>query len=74
MEGIIGKITLGIIRHFVSGAMAGLVTKGYVDGSTEEKALGAVMFLITVGFSVYDKMQASAKLATAQASPAVPPS
>lgn len=68
MEGIIGKITLGIIRHMVSGMAAGMVTKGLMDQSTSAQAVGALMFLITVGFSVYDKVNAGQKLAGAQAS------
>lgn len=72
MEGIVGKITLGIIRHFLSGSMAGMIAKGYLDKSTSEQAVGAAMFLITIGFSVYDKIHAGQRLDAAKVAPAEP--
>ena len=69
MGNIVGNITLGIIRHVMNGAFAGLVTKGLLDHNTEQQAVGAAMLLITTGFSVYDKMQAEQKRQVALMTP-----
>lgn len=63
---LIGKITLGIIRHFVGQFGAGLVTQGLLTNTEATQGVGAVMVLISLGFSAYDKWQAHSKLQAAQ--------
>lgn len=58
LEGIIGKIVLGFIRHSVSGLGTGLVTQGILQSDQQTQFVGSVMFLVGVGFSAYDKVQA----------------
>lgn len=66
MDGLVGKITLGIIRHFVTAAFAALAAKGLIDQSASEQAIGAVMVLIPIAFSAWDKVHAHAALQDAQ--------
>jgi len=63
---IAGKILLGVIRHFVTGAFAGVVAHGYMTKDQNQQAIGAVMVLLTIGLSAYDKIQSHKQLADAQ--------
>ena len=55
-DSLIGKIMLGIIRHMVASGGAVIVSKGLLDASTEQQAIGAVMVLVGVGFSIANKV------------------
>jgi hypothetical protein len=66
MNGIIGNIFLGFIRHMVSAAFGGMLAHGLITQSQDEQSIGAVMVLITVGFSAYDKIQAKSASAANQ--------
>lgn len=63
---IVGKIALGIIRHFISGIFAGWAASGFVTNNQATQATGSAMFLISLGFSVWDKIDAHNKLVAAQ--------
>lgn len=65
MDGIVGKITMGIIRHFVTVGFTGLVAKGLLDKSAAEQGAGAVIVLITIAFSAWDKIKAHSDLQAA---------
>jgi len=58
MDSLIGKIALAVLRHAVGSASAGLVVAGYLTKDQDQQAIGAVMTLITLGFSIYDKIAA----------------
>ena len=59
----------GIIRHFLTTAGGGLVTSGVLTGTQEQDAVGSVMVLLGIAWSIYQKKQAAAKLAAATATP-----
>ncbi len=46
---------LGLARHLLTAAGGALVAKGYVDAGTAETAVGALVALIGVGWSVWEK-------------------
>lgn len=46
---------LGIVRHLITAGGVALVTKGVLDAATANTAVGAVMTLLSVGWSVYEK-------------------
>lgn len=45
---------LGIARHVLTAAGSLLVAKGVLDAGTAETAVGAVVTLISVGWSVWE--------------------
>lgn len=51
----ISQIALGQIRHFATAIFAMLATRGYLVGNDIDTATGAVMVLVTLLFSAYDK-------------------
>jgi len=57
---ILGNIALGVLRHFVTTAAGGLVANGYLTHDQAQQGAGAVMVIVALGFSVYDKMKARA--------------
>lgn len=46
---------LGLVRHVLTMAGAGLVTAGYLDEASMQTAVGAVVALIGVAWSAIDK-------------------
>lgn len=50
-------IVLGFIRHALTAAGGALVAKGYLTTPDVEAVVGAVLGLIGVGLSVYDKLK-----------------
>lgn len=46
---------LGIARHLLTFGAGYLVAQGIIDESTAEALVGAVLTLIGVGWSIYDK-------------------
>jgi len=66
MESIIGKIALGVVRHVVTGWGGALVVHGWATQDQANQLVGAVMVIVPIAFSIYDKMQAQSKLKAAQ--------
>jgi hypothetical protein len=74
-DSLISKVVLGWIRHFIGMGAALLVAHGYWTSSQGDQALGAIMALVPLAFSAYDKWHAlqvknTALLNLAQASQA----
>ena len=66
-----GSDYLGILRHVLTAAGGALVTNGILTGGQLQDAVGAVVVLVGIGFSLYNKMNqrhalAAASLATKQ--------
>jgi hypothetical protein len=45
----------GLVRHILSAAGALLVAKGYIDDSLVQEAIGGIMALVAVGWSIGSK-------------------
>lgn len=58
LDGVVAKVVLGIIRHVVAGWGASLVTQGLASQDQVNQIVGAIMVIVPIGFSIYDKMQA----------------
>lgn len=58
MDGIVGNIVLGMLRHGLTSVSGGLVAHGYLTGDQQQQAVGAILTVIGIGFSVYDKYAA----------------
>lgn len=56
-DSLAGKIILGLVRHTLNGILAGYVAKGLLTNDQETTALSAIMLLVPIGLSVYDKIQ-----------------
>jgi hypothetical protein len=52
-----GQMIQGVFRHLLTAAGGALVAKGVVDAGTAEAAIGALVTLIGVGWSVWEKRQ-----------------
>lgn len=65
MDQLVSKIVLGWARHLVGMGAAALVAKGYLDGAQSEQLTGALMTLVPLGFSAYDKWHAMQAVKTA---------
>lgn len=48
-------IILGLVRHLLTGAGMVLATKGVADQGAVTEGVGALMTLISIGWSVADK-------------------
>jgi hypothetical protein len=48
-------ILLGQLRHALTAAAAILVSKGYLEASMAEAAVGIAIYAIGAGWSAYDK-------------------
>lgn len=57
MDGVISRVILGLIRHLVGIFFAGWTAKEWMTGDQQTAAVTAVMTLVPILFSVYDKMQ-----------------
>lgn len=55
MDTLIFKIGGSIIRHGLTSAAGALVTAGYLSNSDATQAVGAVMALIGIAWSAYQK-------------------
>ena len=60
LDNIISKVILGWIRHAITAFGAGLVTHGYLTTDQDQQAIGALMTLVPILFSAYDKWHAAA--------------
>lgn len=45
----------GLLRHILSAAGALLVARGYIDESLVQEAIGGIMALVAVGWSIGSK-------------------
>lgn len=54
MDGVISRVVLGLIRHFVAGFFAAWTAKGWLTGDQTQMAITAVMTLVPIAFSVYN--------------------
>lgn len=52
------KEILGVLRHILTTAGGYLIATGAVDAATVEVAAGAIVTLIGVGWSIYEKRSA----------------
>lgn len=59
-------VVLGIIRHVLTTGAGALVADGLMTGSEASDGVGAIVVLIGIGWSAYDKWQ-RAKAAAALA-------
>jgi hypothetical protein len=59
---------LGIVRHVLTTAGGALVANGYATSGQAQDAIGAIMVLIGLGWSLYQKQQQKAAVITAAAS------
>lgn len=55
----------GIIRHFLTTAGGALVASGVINSGQLQDAVGALMVLGGIGWSIYQKRQAAVKLSVA---------
>lgn len=61
---------LGLLRHLLTTAGGGLIANGWVNSDQWSQIVGGLVTLGTVGWSVWQKKQAQAKLTAAIAAPA----
>lgn len=50
-----GQVIQGVARHLLTAAGGALVAKGVVDAGTAEATIGALVTLIGVGWSIWEK-------------------
>lgn len=50
-----GPMILGIARHLLTAAGGALVARGMIDAGNAEAAIGAVVTLIGIGWSMIEK-------------------
>lgn len=60
----------GIVRHLMTAIGGYLVTAGVLDGGTMETAVGAIVTLAGIAWSIWQKATANDKLNDAIAAPA----
>lgn len=48
-------IVLGLVRHVITAGGGLVIGKGYIDASAFDAAVGAIVTLIGIGWSVVDK-------------------
>jgi hypothetical protein len=53
-------IVNAVLRHLLTTVGGFAVAKGYVDSGTLETVVGAILTLVGVGWSLYDKKQNAA--------------
>ena len=59
VDHIIAKIILGQIRHFIGIAGGALVSHGLLTSDQGQQFDGALLALVPLAFSAYDKWQAN---------------
>ena len=64
-DDLISKVILGAIRHFLTTAGGGLIAHGVVTGDQWNDVVGAIMVVVPIAFSAYDKIQAEQSKAKA---------
>ena len=63
------SMILGIVRHGLTTAGGVLVSKGVIDDAGWSEAVGAIVTLIGVGWSIWEKHQAKAAPSGAATAP-----
>lgn len=58
---LIGSIFMGWIRHGLSAGGGTLVASGIISSSAEQQAIGAIMVLVPIVLSGYQKWSAQQK-------------
>jgi hypothetical protein len=56
---VVTKTILGVVRHVLTAAGGGLVANGSLTSSDLEAVIGAVITLVGIGWSVYEKRSAA---------------
>lgn len=65
-----GSDEIGGIARAILAAIGGvLVTKGYIDNATMLAIVGALVTILTAGWSIYQKKTAKAAVASATVTP-----
>ena len=59
MDSIITKVVLGWARHAIGMGAAALVAKGYLTADQGSELTGALIALVPLAFSAYDKWHAT---------------
>lgn len=74
LDDLLSKIILGWVRHLVSGLGGYLLAHGYLDAQQSDQMTGAVLVLLPLLLSAYQKWdaqnKANAKIIAAATSPA----
>lgn len=65
-ENMIGKIVMGVVRHFLSGLVGAVITAGYMTHAQGTEVDGMLASVIPIGLSVWSKYQADQKLKAEQ--------
>lgn len=58
--------TQAVVRHLLSMLGGVLVTSGAITGAQEQDAIGAIMVLATIGWSLYNKYRHKQALTAAK--------
>lgn len=58
---LVGSIFMGWVRHAVTAFGAGLVTNGYLSAAQDQQVVGAILVIIPIALSGYQKYSAKAK-------------
>lgn len=61
LDSVVSKVVLGIIRHAVTAWGGTLVAKGLASSDQINQIVGAIMVIVPIAFSIYDKMQTQAQ-------------
>lgn len=67
------EIVFGLVRHVLTAGGVYLVNDGALEMTQVETLVGALMTIVGIGWSVWQKKKAGEKLTEAVAAPAVPP-
>jgi hypothetical protein len=54
-DSLIAKMAAGIMRHAVSGFCGMMLAHGFITKAQDEQAYSAILVLIPIGLSAYDK-------------------
>lgn len=73
MNTLIWNIASGVLRHGVTALAGILVARGYIGDDQTAQLVGAVMALVSIGWSVFSKHQAETRVETAQVSALMTP-
>lgn len=56
-ETLAGKLVLGVVRHMLTSVAGGFVVKGYITNDQQTQLVSALVVVIGIGLSAYDKIQ-----------------
>ena len=73
MNTLIWNIVEGVARHVVTYAAGVMVAHGYLADDQTTQLVGAVMALLAIGWSAYNKHHAETRVAVALATPVPDP-